>query len=255
MVWACGWRQAARPPDSSPPTAEGCGCGRRTRACAAPGRRPTCTRRPRRRRACRASPGFPLRGWSCGSGPPAGSCPMCWRSGCAAGAGRGSRRTGTAACSRSGPDPVTFVMRDAVPADLAALRDVYRRASLSNEGDRMALLANPDVLEFPGLGGDGRRTRVATADGRIAGFATSLPAGDVIELDDLFVDPGWMRQGAGRALVLDAVAIARDLGAARIEVTANQHALAFYGKAGFIADHEVQTRFAVGIRMHLDVTP
>ena len=150
---------------------------------------------------------------------------------------------------------MTFVLRDAVPADVAVLRDVYRRASLSNEGDQMALLANPDALEFPGLGGDDRRTRVATAGGRIAGFATSVPAGDVIELDDLFVDPGWMRQGAGRALVLDAVAIARDLGAGRIEVTANQHALVFYGKAGFIADHEVQTRFGSGTRMHLDVTP
>jgi GNAT superfamily N-acetyltransferase len=149
---------------------------------------------------------------------------------------------------------VAFVIRDAVPADLPALREVYRRASLSNEGDRETLLANPDALEFPGLGGDGRRTRVATADGRIAGFATSLPAGDVVELDDLFVDPGWMRQGAGRALVLDAAAIARELGAGRVEVTANQHALVFYGRAGFIADHEVRTRFGPGIRMHLDVT-
>ena len=147
------------------------------------------------------------------------------------------------------------MIRDAVPADVAVLREVFRRASLSNEGDRMALLASPDALDFAGLGGDGRRTRVATADGRIAGFATSLPAGDVIELDDLFVDPGWMRQGAGRALVLDAMAIARDLGAARIEVTANQHALVFYGKAGFTADHEVRTRFGPGIRMHLDVAP
>jgi len=153
-----------------------------------------------------------------------------------------------------GGEDVKFVIRDAVPADVAVLRDVYRRASLSNEGDRMTLLANPDALEFPGLGED-RRTRVATADGRIAGFATSLPAGDVIELDDLFVDPGWMRQGAGRALVLDAVAIARDLGAGRIEVTANPHALVFYGKAGFIADREVQTRFGPGTRMHLDVAP
>jgi GNAT superfamily N-acetyltransferase len=150
---------------------------------------------------------------------------------------------------------VTFAIRDAGPADLAALRDVYRRASLSNEGDRMNLLANPDALEFPALGGGDRRTRVATADGRIAGFATSVPAGDVVELDDLFVDPGWMRRGAGRALVLDAVAIARDLGAGRVEVTANQHALAFYRKAGFIADHEVRTRFGPGIRMHLEVTP
>jgi len=146
------------------------------------------------------------------------------------------------------------VIRDAVPADVAALRQLYRRASLSNEGDRMNLLANPDALEFTGLGGDDRRTRVATAGGRIAGFATSVPAGDVIELDDLFVDPGSMRRGAGRALVLDAVAIARDRGARRIEVTANQHALVFYGKAGFIADHEVRTRFGPGVRMHLDVT-
>lgn len=150
---------------------------------------------------------------------------------------------------------MAFVIRDAMPADLAALRDVYRRASLSNEGDRETLLANPDALEFPGLGGDDRRTRVATADGRIAGFATSVPAGDVIELDDLFVDPSWMRQGAARALVLDAVAIARELGAGRVEVTANPHALVFYGKAGFIAGHEVQTRFGPGLRMHIDVTP
>jgi GNAT superfamily N-acetyltransferase len=150
---------------------------------------------------------------------------------------------------------MAFVIRDAMPADLAALRDVYRRASLSNEGDRQTLLANPDALEFPGLGGDDRRTRVATADGRVAGFATSVPAGDVVELDDLFVDPGRMMQGAGRALVLDAVAIARELGAGRVEVTANPHALVFYGKAGFIAGHEVQTRFGPGLRMHIDVTP
>ena len=148
------------------------------------------------------------------------------------------------------------MIRDAVPADLAALRQVYRRASLSNDGDRMNLLANPDALEWGGPGGDDRRTRVAATDGGgIAGFATSVPAGDVVELDDLFVDPGWMLQGAGRALVLDAVAIARDLGAGRIEVIANPHALVFYGKAGFIADHKVQTRFGPGTRMHLDVAP
>ncbi len=148
---------------------------------------------------------------------------------------------------------MAFEIRDAVPADLAALRDIYRRASLSNEGDRVTLLANPDALEFPGLGGDDRRTRVATADDRITGFATSVPAGDVIELDDLFVDPGWMRRGAGRALVADAVAIARELGAGRVEVTANPHALVFYQKADFISDHEVQTRFGPGLRMHIDV--
>jgi len=146
------------------------------------------------------------------------------------------------------------VIRDAVPADVAALRQLYRRASLSNEGDRMNLLANPDALDWGGLGGDDRRTRVAgIAGGRIVGFATSLRAGDALELDDLFVDPDWRRQGAARALVLDVVAHARNQGIGRIQVTANQHALVFYEKAGFVADHEVQTRFGPGLRMHLDV--
>jgi GNAT superfamily N-acetyltransferase len=149
---------------------------------------------------------------------------------------------------------VRFVIRDAVPADVAVLRQLYRRASLSNEGDRMNLLANPDALEWGGLGRDDRRTRVAaTAGGRIAGFATSLPAGDALELDDLFVDPDWRRQGAARALVLDVVGHAWNKGIGRIQVTANRHALVFYEKAGFVVDHEVQTRFGPGLRMHLDV--
>jgi GNAT superfamily N-acetyltransferase len=149
---------------------------------------------------------------------------------------------------------VRFVIRDAVPADVAVLRRLYRRASLSNEGDRMNLLANPDALEWGGLGGDDQRTRVAaTAGGRIAGFATSLRAGDALELDDLFVDPDWRRRGAARALVLDVVAHARNKGIGRIQVTANQHALVFYEKVGFAVDHEVQTRFGPGLRMYLDV--
>jgi GNAT superfamily N-acetyltransferase len=147
-----------------------------------------------------------------------------------------------------------LAIRDAVPADLAELREVYRASSLSNEGDRENLLANPNALEFPGIAAGDGRTRVAVAaDGRIAGFATSLIAGDAVELDDLFVDPGWMRRGIGRALVADAAAIARQWGASRIEVTANPHALAFYRQAGFVAGHEVQTRFGPGTRMHLDV--
>jgi hypothetical protein len=68
---------------------------------------------------------------------------------------------------------VTFLIREAVPADLPGLRDVYRRSSLSNQGDRESLLANPDVLEFPGpAAGDGR-TRVAVAP--TAGSPASPP--------------------------------------------------------------------------------
>ncbi len=145
----------------------------------------------------------------------------------------------------------TFVIRDAVAADMGALGDVFRRASLSNEGDRTNLLAHPGVLELPDLAARQGRMRAAVADGTIVGFATWLSAGDALEIEDLFVDPEWMRQGIGRSLVLDLFAIARGRGVRRVVVTANQHALGFYAKAGFAVDHTVETRFGPAPRMHL----
>lgn len=149
----------------------------------------------------------------------------------------------------------TFLIRDAVPADMIALRDVFRRSSLSNDGDRMNLLANPEALELSDLAVNEGRTRAPVVGGRIVGFATSGSAGDAIEVEDLFVDPGWMGQGIGRALMLDLIAIARGRGVRRVEVTANQHALAFYGKIGFAFDRDAETRFGPAPRMHLDVAP
>ena len=137
----------------------------------------------------------------------------------------------------------TFLIRAAVPGDITALRDVFRSSSLSNDGDRIYLLAHPDALDLSDLAVTEGRTQAAVADGAIIGFATWLSAGDAIEIEDLFVDPRWMRQGIGRALVLDLIAMARARGIRRVEVTANQHALAFYQKAGFVVDHEVETRF------------
>ena len=146
-----------------------------------------------------------------------------------------------------------LVIRLADANDLEAISDVYRRSSLSNEGDRDVLLANPDVLVFEGASICEGRTRVAVDGGRVLGFATTTPVGEIAELDDLFVDPDWMRRGVGRALVLDAVLVARAGGSTRIEVTANEHALRFYNAVGFVADGVVATKFAPGLRMHLDV--
>jgi GNAT superfamily N-acetyltransferase len=146
------------------------------------------------------------------------------------------------------------LIRDAVPGDMTALREVFRRSSLSNDGDRPLLLAHPEVLELPDLAVREGRTRAAEADGVIVGFASWLGAGDAIEIEDLFVEPGLMRQGMGRALVLDLIAIARGRGIGRVEVTANQHALAFYEKAGFVVYREDGTRFGPAPRMQLDIT-
>lgn len=146
-----------------------------------------------------------------------------------------------------------FEIRIARPDDLAAVRDLYRRSSLSNDGDRAVLLANPDVLVFDDTPVREKRTRVAVIGERIVGFATTRAVADIDELDDLFVDPAWMRRGVASNLVVDATAIARSRGASRIEVTANEHALAFYAAAGFVLGDTTETQFGLGYRMHLDV--
>ncbi len=146
-----------------------------------------------------------------------------------------------------------FVIRAAVPGDMAMLRDVFRRSSLSNGGDRQNLLTHPEVLELSGEAVAAGRTRAAVADGRVVGFASWLDAGDAVEVEDLFVDPDWMRHGIGRALVTDLIALARTRGIRLMEVTANQHALAFYQEVGFASCGEEQTRFGPAPRMRLEV--
>lgn len=143
-----------------------------------------------------------------------------------------------------------FALRDATPADVTALREVFRRSSLSNEGDRSHLLAHPEALELSDLAVRQSRTRVAVADGRVVGFASWLGDADAVEVEDVFVDPDWMRRGVGTALVLDLIAMARGRGARRAEVTANEAARAFYEKVGFAVGGKVDTAFGAALRMY-----
>jgi GNAT superfamily N-acetyltransferase len=144
-------------------------------------------------------------------------------------------------------------IRTGVAADLEPLRAVYRRSSLSNAGDRDALLAHPEVLVWPGDGLAAGRTRVAVDGPAVIGFATIQPAGSGAELEDLFVAPDRMRQGIGRLLVQDALTRARAAGATHVEVTANPHALAFYRAVGFAETGTTQTPFGPGHVMRHDL--
>jgi GNAT superfamily N-acetyltransferase len=95
---------------------------------------------------------------------------------------------------------------------------------------------------------------VASISGTIIGFArTRATADEVIELDDLFVDPDWQRQGAARSLMQALVREAVHERVTRIEVTANQHTLGFYHAMGFVGDLPTSTTLGSGLRMHLDV--
>jgi GNAT superfamily N-acetyltransferase len=148
---------------------------------------------------------------------------------------------------------VDVVIRTAALADHEAVRDVRQRSSLSNEGDRENILANPDTLEYDPAPLREGRTRVAIDNDRVVGF-TTVSVGDELELESLFVDPSDMRRGVGRALIDDLVDQARALGLPRIAVTANDHALAFYEEVGFVTDGVVPTRFGEARRMHRDIT-
>jgi GNAT superfamily N-acetyltransferase len=61
-----------------------------------------------------------------------------------------------------------------------------------------------------------------------------------------------MRHGVGRDLIRDVLATATRRGVRRIEVTANEQALVFYERVGFVHDGVTQTRFGPGLRMHID---
>ena len=145
------------------------------------------------------------------------------------------------------------MIRLGTPADLAAAASVYRRASLSDEGYRDDLLAYPEYLI---LGPDGLaegRTYVAEEDGCIVGFATWTEAAGAMELEDLFVDPGYMRRGIATALVGRVAEVLRARGAERLEVTANPHALGFYRAVGFTHCGVAETEFGAAPRMVLTI--
>jgi GNAT superfamily N-acetyltransferase len=142
------------------------------------------------------------------------------------------------------------MIRRADRGDLDAIRAIFCTASLWNEGDRAALLAHPEVLDFPEDAVVEGRVRVAVQDGTVLGFATVTPRASAWELDDLFVDPPHMRRGVATALVRHLLA---EADVPWIEVTANAHAMAFYRSVGFVDDGVVETRFGPAARMRLSV--
>lgn len=143
------------------------------------------------------------------------------------------------------------MIRLGTSADLAAARSVYRRASLSNEGDRPNLLAHPEYLILGPAGLAEGRTHVAEQDGTVVGFATWAEADGIFDLEDLFVDPDYRRRGLAAALVARTAEVLRARGVERLEVTANPHAMGFYRAAGFTDSGVAETEFGTAPRMVL----
>ena len=144
----------------------------------------------------------------------------------------------------------SFLIRRAVVSEQKELEDLQTRASLTNAGDRDALLAHPDAVELPTEQITAGSVFVAERNGAIAGFAAVLPRADGgTELDALFVEPTMRRCGIGRSLVDYCSEVARLQGSAFLHVVGNPHAQDFYFACGFRLTGTTDTRFGPGLLM------
>ena len=145
-----------------------------------------------------------------------------------------------------------FVIRPADVSEQKELEDLQLRASLTNAGDRDALLANPDAIELPLEQITAGRVFVAEWNGAIVGFAAVEPRVDgETELDALFVDPNARRRGIGRFLVDHCAVVARARKSVFLYVLGNPHAEDFYLACGFKLIGTTQTRFGPGLVMQM----
>lgn len=147
-----------------------------------------------------------------------------------------------------------FLIRRADASEQKQLEELQLRASLTNAGDRDALLAHPDAIEVPLEQITAGRAFVAEWKGSIAGFAALEPRADgESELDALFVDPNMQRRGIGRSLIQYCAEVARTRGSAALYVIGNPHAEEFYVSCGFTMIGTSETRFGTGLLMRVMV--
>ena len=141
-----------------------------------------------------------------------------------------------------------IIIRIAARAEQKALEALQLRASLTNDGDREALLANPDAIKIPLEQIAAGRVFASELSGVTVGFSAIEPRMDgETELDALFVEPNIRRHGVGRLMVDYCAEIARAQGSKALHVTGNPHALDFYLACGFSQIGTIRTRFGVGL--------
>lgn len=140
------------------------------------------------------------------------------------------------------------LIRPAIPADHPRLEALLARASLATGEHVQDLLANPDALAIPPE--NLAHTLVIERDGGIAGFCTLMPVTDErYEVDALFVDPCFWRQGLGARLLREAERRVGEAGARTLGVVSGRYAEPFYRAFGFEPDGEEMTRFGPATRL------
>ena len=145
-----------------------------------------------------------------------------------------------------------LLIRRAIVSEQKELEGLQLRASLTNAGDRDALLAHPDAIEVPIAQIAEGRVFVAESNGVVVGFAAVEPRMDgETELDALFVDPKARRHGIGRLLIKHCAGVARTRQSVALYVVGNPHAEEFYLACGFNLIGTTETRFGTGLLMRM----
>lgn len=123
-------------------------------------------------------------------------------------------------------------IRRAVPRDAPRLREIAAASKAYWGYDRSRVDEWAQAMDFRQGSLGGKDVYVVETDGMAIAFAALVPRGAVCELDDLWVDPRWIRRGAGRMLFRVAAERAAELGAEAMEWEAEPNAHGFYEKMG-----------------------
>jgi len=87
---------------------------------------------------------------------------------------------------------------------------------------------------------------VLEIDGLAAGWHRIRANGGRAELEDLWLEPGWIGKGHGRYLFEHAAGVARSMNAGQLEWDAEPYALAFYQAMGAVVIGEVPSAAETG---------
>jgi GNAT superfamily N-acetyltransferase len=68
----------------------------------------------------------------------------------------------------------------------------------------------------------------ARIDGELVGFYVLIERGNRMELEHMWVDPGWIRRGVGRRLMQHAIELSRALECVALDITSDPNAEGFY---------------------------
>ena len=121
------------------------------------------------------------------------------------------------------------VRRAAWPVDQAALGGVRRRVFIDEQ-------QVPEALEWDGLDDDAQHLLAESTDGAAIGTVRLLADGHI---GRMAVDADWRGQGVGSALLTAVIDEARAAGLHEVFLHAQVSAIAFYERAGVVAEGKV----------------